>query len=206
MDLEEAVRPWINSGLLDLYLAFSHIRLADREVFFLKQGLEKIGKAYLIACQFNRFQHLNLDRASEEVEKLARSYGHDMSAVIGAVCVGIPALGSRLLDREFLGLLNAGNEEGRYPRPPQKTVIGKGVVPEPETSQKAFEISREIVAEIIKRFEINYPLDRPIDVKIPRGDWTRFLRTFLPERPASVRSGAVRIGLLTSATSLGDGL
>ncbi len=60
-----AVETWGRRALLDLYLVLSEIETISVPVhlYFLAQGLEKLGKAYLIATQAARFEHLPVEEA-----------------------------------------------------------------------------------------------------------------------------------------------
>jgi len=154
---EQAARPWINRGLVDLFVAFEERDVVPFNLFCLHQGLEKLGKAYLIAAQSWMYEDVDIDRATCRIEGFARNHSHDLQSLIGLVTIGIPSL-SRWLGNRFLGLLEDAYLEGRYPAPPQRSIFkkyGTPAVMSSENLESAFVIANEILKGIEERFGIS---------------------------------------------------
>lgn len=174
-----AVETWGRRALLDLYLALEPVETISivAHLYLLAQGLEKLGKAYLIATQAVRFEHLSAEEAIRWIDRYARWYDHRLSDILGSVGIGLPSLRSQLRD-PVMEILEGAMEEGRYPVPLEKSLLSKwgaeGVFTH-ENRNKALTIASQLVHGIRTDFRIRLVNEKPPYEGIALGDWTRFL-------------------------------
>ena len=167
---------------MDFYVAFQMSDLINFPLFCLHQGIEKLCKAYLLASQAHRYDNMPNDpqgeRAVEWVDNFARSLGHDLENLLGLVSVGVKTLEPYLRDRGFVNLLIMAYEEGRYPKPPNKSIARKHGFDAQIThrnQEKAFNLGNQILLAIKRDFGISVPLEEPVPPSIDEESWERFL-------------------------------
>ncbi len=150
-------------------------------LFFLYQGLGKLGKAYVIGCQARRFESLELDTATYEIERIARNSRHDLGKLIALISVTIPELRSCLED-PMLKLLEDAYFEGCYPRPTQKSIFkkyGMAAVVTTQNQEKVFKMGRVLLDAIQKEFGVSgFAEDGHLRTTVAPEKWERFARAF----------------------------
>ena len=175
-----AIETWGRRALLDLYLALGEVEMISviAHLYFLAQGLEKLGKAYLIATQTERFGHLPAKEGIRWIDQYARSYKHRLSDILGSVGIGLPSLRSWLRD-PVIEILEGAMEEGRYPVPVEKslsTTHGPEAVWTHRNREKALVIAKQLVEGINTAFGVDLMNGgKPPYGDIEAKDWTRFL-------------------------------
>ncbi|MBI3292888.1 MAG: hypothetical protein HYZ73_08805 [Elusimicrobia bacterium] len=191
-----AVETWLKRGLNDLVVQFVPLdHWEEYQPFFIHQGLEKVCKAYLIGKNAPSYEHLTIDDARREIDRLARSFRHRLSELVdqvGQYVSGLDAVVGQRYDgypgRKVLEVLEAGYLESRYP-------VGEPVnrrFPIPNTDPQlywdplyssalekcAFAVSRTVVEAAEQEFSVALPRENPYRGRIGDHDWERFSRLF----------------------------
>ena len=172
---KQAIETWLKFSLVDLLVA-SELKDADLvplRLSLLHQGLEKLGKAYLIGAQAESFEHLDARQASEWIDQCARRYEHGLSNLLALVGVGVPALRG-YQNHPSVGLLETAYLGGRYPSPTSKGMFSRHVAEDVfggSHASVAFAIARTILTAIENDFGVSV---------LARGEF--FFPTISPER------------------------
>ena len=191
-----AVETWLKRGLNDFIVQFEALdHWEEYQPFFIHQGLEKVCKAYLIGKNSSSYEHLTIDAARCEIDRLARSFRHRLGELVdqvGQYVSGLDAVVGRRYDgypgRKVLEVLEAGYLESRYP-------VGEPIhckFPIPNTDPQiywepllssslekcAFAVSRTIIKAAERDFSVSLPMENPYRGKIGDHDWERFSRLF----------------------------
>lgn len=191
-----AVETWLKRGLSDFVVQFVPLdHWEEYQSFFIHQGLEKVCKAYLIGKNASSYEHLTVDDARREIDRLARSFCHRLSELVdqvGQYVSGLDAVVGQRYDGypggKVLEVLEAGYLESRYP-------VGEPIhsrFPIPNTNPQlywepllssslekcAFAVSRTITEAAKRDFSVNLPIENPYRGKLSDHDWERFSRLF----------------------------
>lgn len=123
IDRTTAVNEWIGYGLDDLIVQFFGLeKWRPYQPFFLAQGLEKICKAYMIGRKSGEYENLSFKAAKQEIDKIAKSYSHNLTALVEKILPLMPSIKSVLAAQydgydgnEIVKILDAAYQECRYP-------------------------------------------------------------------------------------------
>jgi hypothetical protein len=144
----------------------------------LAQGLEKLGKAYLIATQAVRFEHLPAEEAIRWIDRYARWHNHRLSDILSSAGIGLPSLRGWLRD-PVIEILEGAMEEGRYPVPVEKSIFathGIEAVWTHRNRDKALVIANQLVEGISTAFEVDLMSgDKSPGLEVNAEDWARFI-------------------------------
>jgi hypothetical protein len=174
--------------LPDFFAAFVLEDLLILRLFHYHQGIEKLCKAYLIGTQGHQFESLDSEQAARWIDDYARKLHHNIHRMLCLVNSAEPSIEQFGRDKAFIDLLMKGYEEGRYPKPPSKSIWrdpGIQIVVSTDTDQKAYRLGAQLLSAIRRRYKLS--IEVGINLKaISEEQRTRFVRIW------DSRSGAFR--------------
>ncbi len=195
IDRATAVREWIGYGLDDLIVQFFGLeKWRPYQPFFLAQGLEKICKAYMIGMKSGEYENLSFKAAKREIDKIAKSYGHDLTVLVKELLPCMSSIKSVLAGQydgyagnEIVKILDAAYQECRYPVvnsiSENYPVDGsKSMYWDPLYSSAlekfSFMMAKTVLIASEKEFGIAIPRDNLCPSRLDEKDWSRFSNLF----------------------------
>jgi hypothetical protein len=192
---ETVAKHWAGYGIQDLVFEFVMLDAwREYKAFFLEQGFEKICKAYLLANRASEFKGLPFSQAKAVIEKIATKYGHKLKKMMKDLSQIKPQLNdllqkkydARYTGHEIISILERGFIESRYivanPASQNYRIERTDMCWDPMYSSAlghfVYEVASSVLRYIADDFNVQFPQDNPLPLKINDHDWTRFRNLF----------------------------
>lgn len=196
MDKERAAFAWVKSGVKDFYIGYFLINnVFPWDVhFYYSQGLEKILKAYIIASEESKYKDLNLEKAKDTINDIAKSKGHSLDKMINEL-IKDKVLEDSVLTEQYppfgsghnmIRILLKAYEQCRYPMPDSSSrnypVRKHGTIrhdPMGSSSPRdfAFKVAKKTIVALKHNHAISISTEKTnYSTSITDEDWKRFQR------------------------------